>query len=170
MTSAASDEDLIVRGGPRPSLLSKLLNVIKGILLKFKSLLTGRGYHLDDLIHIFRPFIYVALVTKYGTKDYLPIKISFTLDMVAMVVSLTRLIKSASSKTLAQNRLHSFEKRTLMRRIWYQLLKYLIRDPIYQSHTQPLLMKIFQTLRIPVRIYSILFALVEYCRYYSYIA
>ena len=67
-------------------------------------------------------------------------------------------------------RLKQIEKKELLRRIWNALLKYLIRDPIFDDYTQPIVVKIFNTLRISPRIYGVILGIISYFRYYAYIA
>ena len=57
-----------------------------------------------------------------------------------------------------------------MRRIWNALIKYLIRDPIFEDYTQPIALKVFTTLRISPRIFGVILGIISYFRYYAYIA
>ena len=57
-----------------------------------------------------------------------------------------------------------------MRRIWETLGKYLIRDPFFQDYTMYYLKKLFEMLRIPERILQFLLSILNYYRYYAYIA
>ena len=67
-------------------------------------------------------------------------------------------------------RLREVEKQELVKRIKNALLKYLIRDPIYYTYTEPLAAKVFSTLRISPRILGLILSIVNYYKYYSYIA
>ena len=53
-------------------------------------------YHIDDIINIFRPFIFVYLVMKHGRKSYQPIKISLMLDLISILISFSRLIQASN--------------------------------------------------------------------------
>jgi len=57
-----------------------------------------------------------------------------------------------------------------MRRIWGALIRYLIRDPIFEDYTQPIALKVFTTLRISPKIFGLLLSIVSYFKYYAYIA
>ena len=135
--------------------------------------LFNHRYHLDDIIAIIRPFLYVYAIVRCGTKSYTPIKLSLLLDVVSTLVSISRLVQSAEAKGQPsgdQRKLRQVERRHLMRRIWTSLLVYLIRDPIFQDYTQPAALKVFTALRISPRILGLLLAIVSYYRYYAYIA
>lgn len=165
--TSASDEELLGQRRESNGVLSKIWKFLKSILQK---LLAPSNFHLDEMITIFRPFIYVCLIHKYGRKSSYPLKISFILDLIAMVTSVHRLIKNSSDDSPKQRKLRKMEKRTLMRRIWYSMLKYLIREPIYSKYTQPFLVRLFSALRISPRIYGIILSIVAYFQYYAYIA
>ncbi len=95
------------------------------------------------------------------------------LDSLAILVSLYRLSKAGSNKNMSSSkneRLRSIERQELTKRIKDSLLKYLIRDPIYENFTKKLLEKVFLTLRISPKLLSLLFSLLNYFRYYAYIA
>ena len=62
------------------------------------------------------------------------------------------------------------EKRELRKRIWNLIIRYLIRDPIFQDYTQPIVLKVFTALRISPKIYGLILGIVSYFRYYAYIA
>jgi hypothetical protein len=131
---------------------------------------------------IIRPFVYVYSVMKYGRRSYTPIKIAAVIDLISIFITMIRLIR-ASSSYHKSNRTHgqvpkkektahlrSIEKKELMKRIWGALLRYLIRDPIFENYTKMIALKIFTTLRISPRIFELLISLVSYFRYYTYIA
>jgi hypothetical protein len=48
-----------------------ILRFIKGLFSYIAK--TGRKYHIDDVIAIVRPFVYVYSVWKCGRKSYQPI-------------------------------------------------------------------------------------------------
>ena len=147
---------------------------VSQLLKKVAGFLFNHRYHLDDIIAIIRPFIYVYAIVRCGNKSYTPVKISFLLDIVATLVSLSRLVQSAEAKSRPsvgdQQKLRQVEKRHIMRRIWTSLLLYLIRDPIFQDYTHPIALKVFTTLRISPKILGLVLAIVSYYRYYAYIA
>jgi mannose/fructose/N-acetylgalactosamine-specific phosphotransferase system component IID len=54
----------------------------------------GTKYSLDEIVSIVRPVIYVWCVMKFGRKSWTPIKISAILDLVQIVIGITRLSRS----------------------------------------------------------------------------
>lgn len=54
-----------------------------------------KRYHLDDLLYILRPFVYVYSVMKYGRKSYTSVKIALLMDAIALMVSVHRLNKAS---------------------------------------------------------------------------
>lgn len=84
----------------RSSIVTRVLQYVVGLIKRFLSKIWGflfnHRYHLDDIIMIIRPFIYVYSVMKYGRKSYTPIKISLALDIISILVTLSRLIQAAS--------------------------------------------------------------------------
>ncbi|CDW78719.1 UNKNOWN [Stylonychia lemnae] len=171
------DHEVSINGENRQnqSMLKQFMNYIKNIYRKLACKL-GK-YHLDDILFILRPFVYVYFVIQYGRKDYMPIKIIFAMDMIAILISLKRLSQSQSSGldesdqlSSRRNKLKSVERRELVRRIRETLLKYLIRDPIFEGVTKRVLEKLFSILRISPRLLGLLYSLLSYFRYYTYIA
>jgi len=63
-----------------------------------------------------------------------------------------------------------FEVAEMMRRIGWQYVKYLIRDPIFTRFTEPMLKKVLTKLWIPQIIICYQLAYVNYFRYYTFIA
>lgn len=97
--------------------------------------------------------------------------------MVAILISLKRLYSSqatnsndSSDRNAKRNKLRSVERKELERRIKETLLKYLIRDPIFEGFTKRFLEKLFSILRISPKILGLLYSLLSYFRYYTYIA
>lgn len=80
----------------RRSIVTRVLQYVVGLIKRFLNKIWGflfnHRYHLDDIIMIIRPFIYVYSVMKYGRKSYTPIKISLALDIISILVTLSRLI------------------------------------------------------------------------------
>jgi hypothetical protein len=145
-----------------------LFTFVTNLIKKFTNLFFNNRYNLDDILYILRPFIYVYSVMKYGRRSFKPIKIALVLDIVSIGISLIRLIRSANSKD-KKHKLRTIEKKEIMRRIWETLIKYLVRDPIFESYTKVLLERVFGALRIS-RLLPLLLSIVNYFRYYSYIA
>lgn len=50
------------------------------------------------------------------------------------------------------------------------LIKYLIRDPIFEDYTKHFISKLFTFLRISPKILALLVSIINYFRYYAYIA
>jgi VanZ family protein len=79
------EEDGVVR---RPQqniimrLVTKLVDFVGRLLKKIASFLFSNRYHLDDIIMIVRPFIFVYSVMQYGHKSFTPVKISLILDFI----------------------------------------------------------------------------------------
>jgi len=95
--------------------------------------------------------------------------------MFAILISLKRLYSSSSNDTnndsdSRKSKLRSVERKELERRIKETLLKYLIRDPIFEGFTKKILEKLFTALRISPRLLGLLYSLLSYFRYYTYIA
>ena len=116
----------------------------------------------SDILHIVRPFIYVFLVMKYGKKSWTPIKVSFAMDVSIIFLVFLKLIGATKLRTI--------ERRDLTWRNSMSLLKYLLRDPIFETFTLPLLQKIFKVLRLPDTLFGLLLSVLNYYRYYIYIA
>jgi len=55
----------------------------------------GSRYSLDEIIAIVRPVIYVYSVMRLGRKSFAPLKISLVLDVVQIVIGVTRLNRSS---------------------------------------------------------------------------
>jgi mannose/fructose/N-acetylgalactosamine-specific phosphotransferase system component IID len=77
--------------------LTKLVAFVRKTLQGVINFLFSNRYHLDDIIVIVRPFIFVYCVMQYGHKSYTPIKISFVLDMISILLSFSRLVQSANA-------------------------------------------------------------------------
>ena len=103
---------------------------------------------------------------KYGRKSYTPVKVAFIIDMVSIVFSIIRFKKSGGSGK-ENKRLRSLEKQFIIRRIWEALLKYLIRDPIFEEFTKRFAFKVFSTLRLSPKLFSFLISIVNTFRYIS---
>ena len=116
----------------------------------------------SDILHIIRPVIYLYLVMKHGKKSWIPVKVSFAIDLVIIFLVFLKLIGS--------EKLRSIERRDLTRRNIYSLLKYLLRDPIYETFTLKVLQKLFSILRLPDTLFGLLMSILNYYRYYVYIA
>lgn len=130
--------------------LNRLLKTIAGIAFN------------SDILHIIRPFVYIFLVMKHGKKSWIPIQISLAMDLLIIFLVFLKLIGAQKLRTI--------ERRDLTRRNIISLLKYLIRDPIYENFTLKVLQKIFGFLRIPNALFGILLSILNYYRYYTYIA
>jgi hypothetical protein len=62
------------------------------------------------------------------------------------------------------------ERKEIMKRIIEILAKYLIRDPIFEDYTKRFIGKLFGFLRISPKILAFLYSIINYFRYYAYIA
>lgn len=73
-------------------------------------------------------------------------------------------------KLMGGEKLRTIEKRDLFKRCLVSLVKYLIRDPIYDQFTLPLIRKIFTIFRLPETLYGIVLSILNYWKYYTFIA
>ena len=128
--------------------------------------------NLDELLYIIRPVVYVYLVYKHGRMSYYPIKVCLVLDLIAISISFRRLSAKEASvgSDGRKHRLKSVERRELARRIRDTILKYFLRDPIFEVFTKKILEKIFSTLRLSPSILDVVLNLVNYFRDYASIA
>lgn len=137
------------------------LKDILSILKRFVSRVLGILFN-SDILHIIRPFIYVFLVMKHGKTSWVPIQISLALDLLIIFLVFLKLIGAQKLRTI--------ERRDLTRRNIISLLKYFLRDPLFETFTLKVLHKIFSVLRIPEALFGILLSVLNYYRYYIYIA
>lgn len=131
--------------------------MLKSILNVF-----GRILFNSDILHIIRPFVYIFLVMKHGKKSWVPIQVSLAMDLLIIFLVFLKLIGAQKLRTI--------ERRDLTRRNIMSLVKYLIRDPIYETFTLRVLQRIFGFLRIPNALFGIVLSILNYYRYYTYIA
>jgi hypothetical protein len=68
------------------NLLKSVLDFVHNTIKRLANMLVNHRYHWDDLLFIVRPFVYVYSVMMYGRKSYIPIKISFAIDLVIIVL------------------------------------------------------------------------------------
>ena len=81
----------------------------------------------SDILHIIRPVVYIYLVWKYGKKSWVPIQVSLFMDLLVIFLVFLKLIGATKLRTI--------ERRDLTRRNGISLLKYLLRDPIFENFT-----------------------------------
>lgn len=62
------------------------------------------------------------------------------------------------------------EKNEIIKRIRVSILKYFVRDPIFEGFFKPIIEKFGAKLRIPQALITYLLAYINYFRFYSYIA
>jgi hypothetical protein len=99
---------------------------------------------------------------KHGKKSWVPIQVSLAMDLLIIFLVFLKLIGAQKLRTI--------ERRDLTRRNIMSLVKYLIRDPIYETFTLRVLQRIFGFLRIPNALFGIVLSILNYYRYYTYIA
>ena len=99
---------------------------------------------------------------RHGKRSWVPIWISLGMDIFVILLVLYRLSK--------QDNLRHIERRDLTRRNMMSLAKYLIRDPVFENYTLVALKRICSLLRIPATLYGILLSILNYYRYYTYVA
>ena len=66
--------------------------------------------------------------------------------------------------------LRNIEVQEIIRRCYFTLLKYIVRDPIFSVYTKPLIVSLLRKVRIPHTAIAYLFAYINYYRYYTYIS
>ena len=121
------------------------------------------GLVLDsEILHIIRPFVYVFLVMRHGRGSWVPFNVSLGIDLLIIFLVFLKLV--------GMQKLRTIEKRDLSRRSMWSLLKYLIRDPVYEAFTLPLIRRLFAMLWIPEALFGIVLSILNYYRYYTYIA
>jgi hypothetical protein len=76
--------------------------------------------------------------------------------------------KKNQGKRSQNIKLKQVEKKEIVMRIRELLLKYLLRDPIFERFTKVFLEKLF--MKISPRFFGILMSIISYFKYYSYIA
>lgn len=74
------------------TMLKTVLEFVTKIIKNMASLIFSHRYHLDDILYILRPFVYVFCVMKYGRKSYIPVKIAAIMDGVSIFISISRLL------------------------------------------------------------------------------
>ena len=116
----------------------------------------------SEILHIIRPFVYVYLIMKHGKKSWVPLQVSLAMDALTIFL--------VGFKLFGAEKLRNIERRDLVRRSIWSLVKYLIRDPIYESFTLKIIQRVFGILRIPESLYGIVLSILNYYRYYTYIA
>ena len=109
-----------------------------------------------------RPFVYIYFVMKYGRKSWLPLQVSLAMDVMIIFLVFLKLIGAQKLRTI--------ERRDLKKRNLISMLKYFLRDPVFENYTLKVLRKVFEILKIPKFIFGILLSVLNYYRYYIYIA
>ncbi|CAM0948492.1 unnamed protein product [Alopecurus aequalis] len=92
---------------------------------------SGRLFMLGEAVHIFRPLVYVLLMTKFGSRS------SWTPWLVSLALEVTSLgIHSRKVHLLS-----SAERDELNRRKMMMWVIYAVRDPFFGKYTRPQLEK-----------------------------
>ena len=99
---------------------------------------------------------------KYGKKSWIPLQVSLSIDVMIIFLVFLKLIGAQKLRTI--------ERRDLNRKNLMSLLKYLLRDPLFETFTLKVLRKMFEVMRIPKFLYGIVLSILNYYRYYIYIA
>lgn len=149
-----SNKDCCDQGG---SAVVRFLMRIKRLFAKVFGLVLD-----SEILHILRPFVYVFLVMKHGKGSWVPFNVSLAMDVLIIFLVFLKLI--------GMQKLRTIEKRDLSRRSMWSLLKYLIRDPVYENFTLPFIRRLFAICRLPEALYGIVLSILNYYRYYTYIA
>lgn len=139
---------------------NKVLQVL--VMLKKLALKLFGIVFNSDVLHIVRPLVYVCLVMRHGKRSWIPIQVSLAIDLFIICLVAIRLLGS--------EKLRHIERRDLAWRNYMALAKYLIRDPIFENYTLVAIQRVFRFLRIPNFLYGIVLSILNYYRYYTYIA
>ena len=78
---------------------------------------------------------------RHGKKSWLPIQVSLAIDLFSICLVLTKLLGKAKVEKIV--------RRDMKMRMYMAMAKYLLRDPIYEGYTEPLLKRVLSLLRIP---------------------
>lgn len=95
----------------------------------------------SDVLEILRPLVYVFLVMRHGKKSWIPIQVSLAIDIFSTCLVLIKLF--------GKDKMEKIGRRDMKMRMYMAMAKYLLRDPIYESYTEPLLKRVLSILRIP---------------------
>jgi hypothetical protein len=69
-SSDAEDQQVVIQQNPIRKALQTIVSTLRAFFKHLFGFIFNHRYHLDDVINIFRPFIYVYLVMKHGRKSY----------------------------------------------------------------------------------------------------
>ncbi|EES04404.1 hypothetical protein BDA96_04G023900 [Sorghum bicolor] len=104
---------------------------------------TGRLFVLGEVVHIFRPLVYVLLIRKFGIKSWTPWLVSLAVELTSLGIH-----SHATDLNHRLGKVHhlsSAERDELKRRKMMWAL-YLMRDPFFASYTKRHLQKAEQVL------------------------
>mmetsp|Transcript_27315 Transcript_27315/g.41537 ORF Transcript_27315/g.41537 Transcript_27315/m.41537 type:complete len:101 (+) Transcript_27315:850-1152(+) len=99
---------------------------------------------------------------KDGKQAWRPIYVSLAFDILIGILTELKLYRS--------KKLRSIERRDLAGRLKSNFMKYLLRDPIFEKFTLPFLSKVFNYFWLTRIIFSLALNVINYYRYYTYIA
>jgi len=160
--------------------VSGFIGIVKYLFKLLSKFLIASKISLDEVINIVRPVVYVWSIIKYGRKSYRPLKISFALDLVQIVMGMMRLVRSSEYenknrvKNLPARKSHFIlsltEKNQIFKRFQMSLLKYLIREPLFSNFVRPQINRVLGKLYVPEPLIGYLLAYINYHRYFSFIA
>lgn len=156
------------------------MGIVKYLFKLLSNFLIASKISIDEVINIVRPVVYVWSIIKFGRKSYRPLKISFFLDLVQIIIGVMRLVRSSGYesknrvKNLTARKSHFIlsptEKNQIFKRIQMSLLKYLIREPLFSTFVSPQIRSILGKLYVPEPLVGYLLAYINYHRYFSFIA
>ncbi|ORZ38779.1 peroxisome membrane protein [Catenaria anguillulae PL171] len=89
---------------------------------------------LGEILFILRPVIYVYLMRKHGRKAWLPLAVSFVVELVAYLL-VTKVNGRGAMPGTAAHKVTRLEKDEYSRRA-YLFLYYLLRGPVYDGLTK----------------------------------
>ena len=85
---------------------------------------------------------------KFGRKSMTPVKVSAVMDSIAITLSFSRVMKASMAQAeggskqkqlKGRKKLRAIEQKELIKRCWMSVLKYLVREPIFERYTKPLI-------------------------------
>jgi len=84
--------------------VSGFIGIVKYLFKLLSKFLIASKISLDEVINIVRPVVYVWSIIKYGRKSYRPLKISFALDLVQIIMGMMRLVRSSEYENKNQGK------------------------------------------------------------------
>lgn len=81
-----------------PSILRQVLENVSFLIQRLQSLVANHRYHLDDILAIVRPLVYVYAVLRCGRRAWGPIKVAMVVDGVMLVTTVSRIVRDEATR------------------------------------------------------------------------